>query len=176
MRKKYFQAPWQHRWITPKAEAQKSRIHGLGTVAIEQIHKGEIVGVLGGVIISSEEIAEYRRRMGHVGIQVNENFFICPTSRKELEETEVFNHSCEPNIGYIDSITFVAIKDIKPMEELVFDYAFSETFFEPFECKCGSANCRKIIKPDDWKIAKIQEKYGQYFSPYLKKKINLCSE
>ncbi len=162
---------WKHRWITPKARSYKSKIQGLGVVAIKLIQKGEIVAVLGGVIVPISEIKKYRKKLGHVGIQINDNFFICPTSREELEETGVFNHSCNPNIGYLDSITFIAIRDINPGEELTFDYAFSETVFKAFKCNCGSKNCRKIIKPSDWKIPEIQKKYKKYFSPYLKRKI-----
>ena len=164
---------WKHRWITTKAKAKHSSIHGMGVVAVENISKGEIVAVLGGVIVPLSEINRYREKLGHRGIQIDDNFFICPTSREELKETGVFNHSCEPNIGYKDAITFIAIRDIKAGEELTFEYAFSESYFETFKCKCGSINCRKIIRPDDWKIPEIQKKYGQYFSPYIKKKLNL---
>lgn len=164
---------WKHRWITPKAKCENSKMSGLGVIAVKSIRKGEVVGVLGGVVIDKSVIEGYRKKMGHVGIQISDEFWICPASRKELEETGVFNHSCEPNIGYFDSVTFVAIKDIKTGEELTFDYAFSEIFFEAFECKCGNKNCRKLIRPDDWKIKKIQNMYGKYFSPYLRQKINI---
>lgn len=40
------------------------------------------------------------------------------------------------------------------------------------KCKCGSKNCRKIIRGDDWKIKKLQKKYKGYFSDYLQKKID----
>jgi len=161
---------WPHRWITPKAKSTKSGIHGLGVIAIQDITKGEDVGVLGGVIVPSSEIKNYWRKMGHVGIQIDDNFFIVPTTRKELEETGIFNHSCDPNCGMQGTIKLIAIKDIKKGEELVFDYAFVESLMEQFECKCGSPNCRKIIKPTDWKIPDLQKRYGEYFSPYLKAK------
>ena len=145
----------------------------MGVVAVENISKGEIVAVLGGVIVPLSEINRYREKLGHRGIQIDDNFFICPTSIEERKETGIFNHSCEPNMGYKNPITFIAIRYIKAGEELTFEYAFSESYFEPFKCKCGSINCRKIIKPNDWKIKEIQDKYGEYFSPYLKKKIGV---
>jgi len=89
-----------------------------------------------------------------------------------LEETGVFNHSCEPNAGFKSSIVLEAVNDIKAGEEITFEYAFCETYFEPFECRCRASNCRKIIRPTDWQIKEIQEKYGDYFSPYLKSKIS----
>ena len=162
---------WSHRWLSPKAEARQSSIHGLGVFAKELIKKGENVGVLGGVIVPTSEIREYWKTVSHVGIQIDDDFFIVPTTREELEEKGVFNHSCDPNIGFSNSITLGAIKDINPDEELVFDYAFNETYHDSMECKCGASNCRKVIRPDDWKIPAIQEKYSQYYSPYLKAKI-----
>lgn len=161
-------ARWSHRWLTPKAESRNSDIHGLGVFAIQKIQAKEEVAVLGGVTIHTSEIKDYWNEMGHVGIQIDHNFFIVPTNRKELEEKGVFNHSCEPNIGFSNSITFVAIRDISPEEELVFDYAFNETFHDSMECHCGTETCRKIIKPDDWKDLKLKEQYGHFYSPYLR--------
>lgn len=161
---------WSHRWLSPKAEARQSKIHGLGVFAKKPVKKGENIGVLGGVIVPTGEIREYWKIMGHVGIQIDDNFFIVPTTRKELEEKGVFNHSCDPNLGFSNSITLISLKDIKIGEELVFDYAFNETYHDSMECKCGSSNCRKIIKPDDWKLSGIKEKYGKYYSPYLRER------
>jgi len=109
--------------------------------------------------------------MGHRGIQIDDDFFICPSTIKEMRLSGIFNHSCDPNIAYSNSITFVAIRDIESGEELTFDYATSESFFKPFKCNCGSKACRIVIKPDDWKNPKIQKKLGRYFSPYLKEKV-----
>ena len=163
---------FKHRWINPKAKSFNSNIDGLGVEATDDIREGEIVGVLGGIIVPKSEIEKIWKEIGHVGIQMDENFFICPTSREELEDTGVFNHACEPNAGFKSSIVLVAIRDIKSGEEIVFDYAFNETYFEPFKCNCKMYNCRKIIKPTDWQIKEIQEKYSEYFSPYLKNKIS----
>ena len=163
---------FKHRWINPKARSFNSKIDNLGVEAIDDIKKGKIVAVLGGVIVPKSEIEKIWKEIGHVGIQIDENFFICPTSREELEETGVFNHSCEPNAGFKSSIVLEAIRDIKAGEEIVFDYAFCETYFRPFECNCKQATCRKVIKPTDWQIKEIQEKYGEHLSPYLKTKIS----
>jgi SET domain-containing protein len=163
---------WSHRWLSPKAEARKSSIAGTGVFAKETISKGEVVGVLGGVIVPKSEIEEYRKLMTQVGIQVDENFFIVPTSRAELEAFGVFNHSCEPNIGFASSITFVAMRDIEQGEELLFDYAFCETAFDGFDCRCGTKSCRHKITREDWANKDLQRKYGHYFSPYLRNKIS----
>jgi SET domain-containing protein len=162
---------WHHRWLSPKAEARSSNIQGTGVFAKEKILKGEPVGVLGGVIVHKDDIKEYQSILGHVGIQIDDNFFIVPTTREELERDGVFNHSCNPNIGFSNSLTFVAMRDIETGEELVLEYAFSEALYESFDCRCNAKNCRKKISPDDWKNKDIQNKYKIYFSPYLKDKI-----
>ena len=162
---------WPHRWVNSKAEARLSKIAGTGVFAKEKIFRGETCGVLGGVIVHRDSIQEYRAMMSQVGIQIDWDFFIVPTTREELEKQGVFNHSCAPNVGFSNSVTFIAMRDVEPGEELVFDYAFCETFYDGFECKCGSSDCRKQITSDDWKKKEIQQKYLEYFSPYLRDKI-----
>ena len=163
---------WPHRWFNSKAEARKSKIHGIGVFAKKNIRLGEAVGVLGGVIVPKSDIKKYWKMMGHVGIQIDEIFFIVPTTREELERGGVFNHSCQPNLGFSNSITLIAIKNINAGDELVFDYAFNETTHS-FKCNCGSAQCRGKIRPNDWQDPKLIKKYGRFYSPYLKKLIKL---
>lgn len=158
---------WSHRWITPKIKPQKSPINGLGMFATEPIVKGEVVALYGGIIVPKKDIETYREKIGAIrGIQISEDFFICPTEKKG----GLFNHSCQPNLGYMNTIIIVAIENIPSGEELVFDYGMSETNFKPYTCNCGSKNCRKTIRPDDWQNKDLQEKYGKYFASYLKTK------
>ena len=51
------------------------------------------------------------------------------------------NHSCNANTGY-SGLNVVALKDIKKGEELTLNYAsFLDEHMEPFNCRCGAANC-----------------------------------
>lgn len=159
---------WPHRWITPKAEAFKSEIHGTGVIAKENISKGENIAVFGGIVVPTKEIREYWNKIGHIGIQISDDFFIVPSTREEVDVGGVFNHSCNPNCGFSNTFTLIAMRGIKEGEELTFDYAFNENYCDDFNCSCDSENCRKIIRGDDWKIKEIQEKYLNYFSPYVK--------
>jgi SET domain-containing protein len=163
-----FHSQYKHRWYSPKVKTFSSPIAGIGVVAKQDIVKGEIVFVYGGVIIPKSEIKDYWKKMGHAGIQVDDEFFLCPISREELKEQGIINHSCEPNVGFKNSVVLVAIKDIKSGEEIVLDYAFCESAKESFKCNCGSRNCRKMITSEDWKNKDLQKKFGDYFSPYLK--------
>lgn len=162
---------WPHRWLTPKAEARNSPLHGLGVFAKEKILKGEPINVFGGIAVPISDIEECRKFVGHAGVQVSDHFFVVPSSRDELKVKGIFNHSCEPNVGFNSSVTMVAIRDIMPEEELLMNYAFMETHFEAFDCHCGSPVCRKIINSDTWKDAGFQKNYGNFYSPYLKAKI-----
>ncbi len=162
---------WNHRWLTPKARTQQSSIQGMGVFAIQPMVKGEVITMLGGVIVPRSEIDKYQSKLGHYGIQIDDDFFICPTTKKELTRG-TGNHSCEPNLGVdgTNPIRLIAIRDIAPGDELLIDYAFSETHFKPFKCNCGSEQCRRIIKPTDWQLPGIQKRYGKYFSSFLRKK------
>lgn len=55
------------------------------------------------------------------------------------------NHSCNPNTGF-DGLNVIALRDINQEEELTLDYAeFLNESMEPFQCQCGSNNCRGLI-------------------------------
>jgi SET domain-containing protein len=162
----------EHRWLTKKAKAFKSPFHNTGIVALEDIKKGEDVLVYGGQIRHIADMQEHWDALGHVGTQIDDEFFIVPTSREELELKGTINHSCEPNTGFKDQVQLFAIRDIKSGEELTLDYAFCETSYPMnFSCNCGSKNCRKTVTNDDWKIKEIQGRYFDYFSPYIKRRI-----
>lgn len=165
-------ARWSHRWITKKARSRRSPIEGLGVIVRKAIKKGETVAVLGGVIVPRSDIQTYWSIMGPVGIQIDDDFFIVPTTRKELAETGVFNHSCEPNCGLANSVTLVAMRDIRKGEELTFDYAFSESVMPAMRCNCKTQSCRKRVTRSDWKLLSLRKKYGRYFSPYLRLKFS----
>jgi len=166
---------WEERWVSPKIEVKPSPINKLGSFAKEPISKGETIAVSGGLIIPATDVKKYReivnitKEMKNAirGVQIDDDFFISMS----IKEAGRLNHSCNPNLGYKNSITIIAIKDINPGEEVALEYAFSESNFEPFECTCKSENCRKIIKPTDWQIPELQKEGGKYFIPYLKDKI-----
>jgi len=160
---------WPHRWITSKANPQKSSIDGLGMFATSPIAKGEVVAVYGGIIVPKTDIELHREKLGAIrGIQISEDFFMCATEKKG----GLFNHSCEPNLGYKNTIFIVAMSDIISGEELVFDYGMSESNFKPYTCTCGSQVCRKTITSNDWKDKELQNKHGEYFASYLKDRID----
>jgi SET domain-containing protein len=56
------------------------------------------------------------------------------------------NHSCDANTG-LDGLNVVALRNISRNEELTLDYSqFLDENMESFQCKCGSPNCRGLIR------------------------------
>lgn len=55
------------------------------------------------------------------------------------------NHSCQPNTAY-DGLNVIATKPISAGQELTLDYSsFLDERMEPFQCRCGAANCQGLI-------------------------------
>lgn len=57
------------------------------------------------------------------------------------------NHSCDPNTYILGKQTVIALKNIKPNEEITMDYSLTEADkgWSIESCTCGSVSCRKII-------------------------------
>lgn len=55
------------------------------------------------------------------------------------------NHSCNPNTAF-DGLNVLAVVNIDKGHELTLDYThFLDEHMEPFNCGCGSKNCRGLI-------------------------------
>jgi hypothetical protein len=167
----------RHSWLNPKVEARKSEKHGKGAFARESIYKGERLAILGGDIMWIDEINNLPEALSDYPMQIEERFVLGSRDSLEPEDTDFFNHSCNPNIGFKGQIFLVAMRDIKTDEELTFDYAMvvsesvgSDIVFK-MECTCGSENCRKTITEYDWTLPQLQKRYKGYFSEYIKEKI-----
>jgi len=68
-------------------------------------------------------------------------------------------------------IVFVAMRDIQAGEELTHDWAMTDDDIYEEPCRCGAPNCRKLITGQDWRRKELQEKYRDYMSWYLQRKI-----
>lgn len=159
---------------SPKTEVREnSKIQGKGLFAKEPIMKGEIIAVKGGSILGSREYRQIPDSAKQYCLQIDDDFFIGPRSKEEIEETAIFiNHSCEPNVGFFGQIVYVALRNIREGEELTHDYAMCFTARnQDFECNCGAKNCRGKITDKDWKLKELQKKYGNNFALFILKKI-----
>jgi hypothetical protein len=80
----------------------------------------------------------------------------------------VGNHSCDPNLGWADAHTLVALRDIRAGEELTCDYATAivDSAFL-LRCHCETYRCRQMVTGDDWRITELQKRYAGRWTPYV---------
>lgn len=158
-------------YLNPKLESRiKDRFnHSYGVFAHDYVAEGELLAVWGGDILSYDEFIQLDEYLQDLSIQVEDNFFLVPLT---IGPADYVNHSCNPNAGLSGQITLIALRDIPPDEEVCFDYAMSDsTNYDEFDCKCGQPNCRGRFTGNDWMNPELWNRYGDFFSPYILRKI-----
>ncbi|MFW6011121.1 MAG: SET domain-containing protein [Desulfosalsimonas sp.] len=162
---------------SPKIEVRTSELEGRGVFAVTEIEKDEVVAIKAGHIITSDELSEITSSVGDYALQIHDGLYLGPRSKDELERMTIFiNHSCNPNVGFLGQIVYVAMRKIEPGEELCHDYSMERTDDYSLECRCGSDYCRGKITGDDWKRPDLQERYGNRFSSYILEKIKISKK
>lgn len=127
--------------MNQSVEIRKSEKHGKGLFALKDFKKGEEMYALKkGKIISHDEIKN---------LSEFEKIHLDKIGENEYEVVEspgcYINHSCEPNVEEKDRIGY-ALRDVKKSEEIMIDYDKIAYFEKPFECHCGSKNCRGFVR------------------------------
>ncbi|PIY79049.1 MAG: SET domain-containing protein-lysine N-methyltransferase [Candidatus Pacebacteria bacterium CG_4_10_14_0_8_um_filter_43_12] len=164
----------KHSYLSPKCEANNSsKIHRYGVFAKENIQKGELIALWGGYIITLAELRKLPREILDYDypVQIYKNFYLGPKSEKDLDDCEMFNHSCHANAGVKGQNILVARRKIKAGEEICFDYETTDTQDLKFTCKCGAKKCRGKINGTSWKNPKFQRSSKGYLSFYIQEKI-----
>ena len=98
--------------ITDKVEKRKSKIHGFGLFARQDIKKGEIISIETNFI--KKPITEPLDKEWKTYSYRYNDFYILP-----LDNGRFINHSSNPNV--IEAM--IAARDIKAGEELTEDYS-----------------------------------------------------
>jgi len=168
-------------WMDPRLEKKSSDTEGSGIFATADIKKDERVAIFGGKIMLIDEMYQIPPELQRYTMQIEERFILGPAC-DHAEDTDFFNHSCEPNCGFSGQVFLVAMRDIMAGEEITFDYAMtvsesvgSDMVFS-MDCACGSPRCRGTITEQDWRLPELQERYRGYFSPYIQEKIGKLGE
>ena len=118
---------------------KKSRIHGKGVFAARDFKKGEVV-------ISWSTHAELSKEEAERLSEGKQNISYIKGKYTQVPPEGRVNHSCNPNVYLDRNFHYIAKKDIRKNEEVVADYRKeSEPGFE-MVCRCGSKNCRRLIK------------------------------
>ncbi len=148
---------------------------GHGIVAAEYVSRGELLCIWGGHIVERAAVDRMDDAERMYVLQVEDDLFLM--AEPPMEPAEFVNHSCEPNAGFSGQIALTALRDIRPGEEVCFDYAMSESsVFAEFDCRCGSALCRSRVRASDWLRPDLQIRYRGFFSPYLQRRIDALAQ
>jgi SET domain-containing protein len=163
---------------SPLVEARDSKIHGRGVYAVLPIKKGmRVMEYLGERISHAEADARYEKK----GEDDGHTFLFIASNRTVIDagvdgnDARFINHSCNPNCETVieNSRVFIdAIRNIKPGEELGYDYQLTwESTDDPAElalyaCRCGAKKCRGTMldkepidkRKADKKVAKKKAK------------------
>ncbi len=144
-------------------EIRTSTIQGRGAFATRRIQRGDRIAEYTGERITWKEAD---RRYDDAAMGRHHTFLFALTRRTVIDaavggnDSRLINHSCAPNSeATIEDgrIYIEALRDIRPGEELTYDYAFerdANTTDEDerlYACRCGAANCRGtiLVAPDD---------------------------
>jgi len=143
----------------------RSKIHGYGLVTTRRFAAGDVVALAEGVVFREDDVFDDTYALvlpgeDHADVAGGEDFYF-----DLVDQTRWINHSCAPNTEVEsgrDPVTgtpvawWVALRDLEPGEELVYDYAFVGALAEP--CACGAPHCRGlIVDPDPDELAAIPE-------------------
>ena len=140
-------------------------IAGYGIYATRNLAPGEIVYLGQG---RSQRIITRRFVEGHWNEEQQLQFrrYAYPLSNEvfvlwdeDPAEWAPQNHHCEANTRF-DGLNVIAKRAIEKDEELTLDYAeFLDPAMEPFNCRCGSTNCRgKISGPPNNTLTDREER------------------
>lgn len=139
-----------------------SQIVGHSRVACQAITAGDLVAIVGGVLMLEPD--HYLAMPLGAGVYLNQ---------VSQRHKGTVNHSCSPNCMISGFNRLVAKRDISIGEELTIDYggvSIGKGSIIISECLCGSANCRHTIKTDDYLLLDVNDicAYGQWMRGHLK--------
>ena len=142
----------------PRSKAKGTKGKGKGIFAKRNIKKGETIVVAKGKVYTiqnyKKDVKKYRLDEDHL-LQIDFDKFILGKNIARFT-----NHSCSPNARIKDRVKFVALRNIKKDEEITLDYdTFEYGSGWTMKCKCGSKNCRKIVKGFRFLPEKLKKKY-----------------
>jgi hypothetical protein len=127
---------------------------GLGVFANRDIQAGEAILAFGGPVIDFDE-TKRRGPWECMPMQIGQNQYY------DTQPPGVFvNHSCEPNAGIRDDRDLVALRPIRPGEEVRFDYSttMEEQSFT-MRCLCGAPKCRQVVADFSTLPPEVQARY-----------------
>ncbi len=145
----------------------KGGLHGNGLFATERIPEGTILWRLTEPTYTWEEVQEWSedrlKDFKRYGFQCGADRYSLPA-----DDSREVNHSCNPNMWWLDSYTLISRWDIRPGEELTYDYASCDiTQLMKMDCNCRTQGCREIITNLDYLDSSWQKQFGLNLPPHV---------
>jgi SET domain-containing protein len=154
-------APTRSEW----AVVRGSKIHGRGMFAVKEIPQGtRIIEYTGERITKAEGWRRERARQERARHGGDGCIYIFELNTKVDIDGSVLwntaryiNHSCDPNCESQISrgrVWIVALRKIRPGEELSYDYYYDYEHYEEHPCRCGAEDCAGYIvkAPVRWRV------------------------
>lgn len=140
-----------------------SAIHGRGVFAHHAIKKGETIFVVRGPKIHYPDEPDWR--LGPDWLHVAHNTYVVALP----DSPWIFiNHSCNANAIVTRGNRVVALRPIRPREEVTIDYSFVEAGMRwHMRCMCGASNCRHEIRSVQYLSDVSVERYKTLMLPYI---------
>jgi hypothetical protein len=83
------------------------------------------------------------------------------------------NHSCDPDVGWVDEHALATMTDVVAGAELVTDYAMSTVDPDWFlRCHCPSYRCRQMVEGTDWRIPQLRARYAGWWAPAVQRLVD----
>jgi hypothetical protein len=146
----------------PKVRVRRTRTRGRGVFAVADIRAGEVIAEFDGAVYDGS-FDDWTDDLLQHTIQ-----FDTAKWRDSAGLARLINHSCEPNCGIKRLFRVVAMRPIAAGEEITWDYEMTErSWWWRMKCRCGAAECRKVIGSYSRMPARVRRRYKGYISSWL---------
>jgi len=146
----------------------RSPVQGHGLVAMQRISRGTVVCAHGDgdaqLVLTHRQLRALPKAFHHLAYRHADRYVLC------FDGSQYMNHSCDPNLVWVDDDTLIAARDIHPGDEVTYDYGTSEVhlWWRPkWECNCGAAHCRRILSGRDCLDPAFQERYHGHLPSWV---------
>jgi len=119
-----------------------SPIHGRGGFAARSMPRDARVVEYAGERISKAESLRRCEAQNWFIFGLDEEFDL--DGNVEWNPARFLNHSCAPNCEAVceeGRVWIVALRDIRPGEEITFNYGYDLTDYREHPCRCGAPGC-----------------------------------
>jgi hypothetical protein len=156
-------------------EVRDSGIHGRGVYATQFIPKETRIIEYVGERIDKRESERRGRSQQARSVKTGDAAVYIFTLSKNYDldgnvpwnTARLINHSCSPNCeAWIEGrrIFIHALRDIRPGEELTFDYGFEVDCYQDHPCRCGMPECvGYIVSRSQW--PELQQRLSKTAAP-----------